>query len=315
MTAERPGDGRTEPPATTGAAAGPDPVPDPVPGAPADVDLIDAHVHVWDPRRLRYDWLAGTALDRPRLPGDIDDADGAVKRWVFVEADVTPGQALDEARWAAALDWPGLAAMVVAVDLEAPDAAARIERTAGLPLVRGIRHLLQDLPPERLAAPALRTGLAEVARAGLVFDACVRRTQLDDLDRLLAYSDGGTTVLDHLGKPPVDEGLRSDAGQVWLEALRRLARHERLTVKLSGLPAEASDPRTLRGHGPDLLRAALDLFGPERCLLGGDWPVSTGTGGMTTTGAWFGLVRDVVGEQDWPQVAAGTARRVYGIDA
>lgn len=281
--------------------------------ATAGVDLIDAHTHVWDPRRLRYDWLAGTALDRPRLPADIDDADGAVKRWVFVEADVVPGQALDEARWVAALDWPGLAATVVATDLEAPDAAARIERAAGLPLVRGIRHLLQGLPAERLAAPGLRTALAEVSRAGLVFDACVRWTQLDDLDRLLSDSDGGTTVLDHLGKPPVDAGLASDAGQSWLASLRRLARHERLTVKLSGLPAEASDPDALRRHGPDLLRAALDLFGPDRCLLGGDWPVSVGTDGVTTARAWFDLVRDAVGEQDWPQVAAGTARRVYRI--
>lgn len=276
-------------------------------------DVIDAHVHVWDPRRLRYDWLAGTALDRPRLPGDIDDADGAVTRWVFVEADVAPEAAPDEARWVAGLDWPGLAAMVVAADLEAPDAGERIERAAALPLVRGVRQLLQDLPGERLVAPALRAGLAEVVRAGLVFDACVRWTQLDDLGRLLAGSGDGTTVLDHLGKPPVDEGLRSDAGRAWLASLRRLARHERLTVKLSGLPAEARDAETLRRHGPDLLRAALDLFGPERCLLGGDWPVSTGADGGTTTAEWFGLVRDVVGRADWPQVAAGTARRVYGI--
>lgn len=302
MTGARSEDGR---PARPPAAANDD-------GAADRADLIDAHVHVWDPHRLRYDWLAGTALDRPRLPGDIDDAGGAVTHWVFVEADVTPDSALDEARWVAALDWPGLAAMVVAADLEAPDAGERIDRAAGLPLVRGIRHLLQDLPSERLAAPALRRGLAEVARAGLVFDACVRWTQLDDLDRLLASCDG-ITVLDHLGKPPVDEGLRSDAGQAWLTSLRRLARHEQLTVKLSGLPAEASGAGTLRRHGPDLLRAALDLFGPERCLLGGDWPVSTGTDGRTTTAAWFGLVRDVVGPHDWPQVAAGTARGVYGI--
>ncbi|MER7974463.1 hypothetical protein ABTX35_36560, partial [Streptomyces sp. NPDC096080] len=116
-------------------------------GAAAAVDLIDAHVHVWDPRRLRYDWLAGTALDRPRLPGDIDDAGGAVRRWVFVEADVTPDQSLDEARWVAGLDWPGLAAAVVAVDLEAPDAAGRIARAAALPQVRGVRPHRQDQPP------------------------------------------------------------------------------------------------------------------------------------------------------------------------
>ncbi|MFD7818623.1 amidohydrolase family protein [Streptomyces sp. NPDC059785] len=279
----------------------------------ARTELIDAHVHVWDPRRVRYDWLAGTVLDRPRLPGDIDDADGAVDRWVFVEADAAPADALAEARWVAGLDWPGLAAMVVAADLESPDVAEHMARTAELPLVRGIRHLLQGLTPERFAAPALTAGLGEVARAGLVFDACVRRTQLDALDRLLTDAFDGTVVLDHLGKPSVDAGLDSDAGRAWLASLRRLARHERLVVKLSGLPAETSDADTLRRNGPGLLRAALDTFGAERCMLAGDWPVSTGTDGRTTTRAWFDLVRDVVGEADWPRVAAGTARTVYGI--
>ncbi|GHE56177.1 amidohydrolase family protein [Streptomyces griseoaurantiacus] len=146
-------------------------------------EVIDAHVHVRDPRRLRYGWLAGSALDRPRLPGDIDDAGGEVARWVFAEADAAPESAFEEARRAEEPAWPGPAATVVAADLEAPDAGERIERVAGLPLVRGIRHLLQDLPGERLAAPALRRGLAPLSRAGLVLDACVRRPRLDGLDR------------------------------------------------------------------------------------------------------------------------------------
>ncbi|MGC8922927.1 amidohydrolase family protein [Streptomyces griseoaurantiacus] len=276
-------------------------------------EVIEAHVHVRDPRRLRYDWLAGSALDRPRLPGDIDDAGGAVTRWVFVEADAAPESAFEEARRAEEPAWPGPAATVVAADLEAPDAGERIERVAGLPLVRGIRHLLQDLPGERLAAPALRRGLAAVARAGPVLDACVRRTRLDGLDRPLGDVHEGVTVLDRLGKPPVDEGLGSDAGRARPTGLRRLARHERLVVKLSGLPAEARDAATLRGHGPDLPRAALDLSGQERCLPGSDRPVSTGTGGTTTTAAWIALVPEVVGPTARPRGAAGTAREVHRI--
>ena len=26
--------------------------------------VVDAHVHLWDPGRLRYTWLDGTELDR-----------------------------------------------------------------------------------------------------------------------------------------------------------------------------------------------------------------------------------------------------------
>ncbi|MGM0363862.1 amidohydrolase family protein, partial [Streptomyces griseoaurantiacus] len=168
-------------------------------------------------------------------------------------------------------------------------------------------------PGERLAAPALRRGLAAVARAGLVLDACVRRTRLDSLDRPLGDVHESVTVLDRLDKPPVDEGLGSDAGRARPAGLRRLARHERLVVKLAGLPAEARDAATLRGHGPDLPRAALDLSGPERCLPGSDRPVSTGAGGRTTTAAWTALVPEVVGPTDRPRGAAGTAREVHRI--
>jgi predicted TIM-barrel fold metal-dependent hydrolase len=37
-------------------------------------ELIDAHVHVWDPMRLEYPWLAGTGLPSPALPPDVDRA-------------------------------------------------------------------------------------------------------------------------------------------------------------------------------------------------------------------------------------------------
>jgi L-fuconolactonase len=60
-----------------------------------------------------------------------------------------------------------------------------------------------------------------------------------------------------------------------------------------------------------LLREALDLFGPERCLYGGDWPVMTLA---TSYGDWLELVREALAAYP-PAVADAvlrtTARRVY----
>nr|MBA3939042.1 hypothetical protein [Planctomycetota bacterium] len=68
--------------------------------------LIDAHLHLWDPGRLRYTWLDGApALNRPFLPADFAAASAglAVGKAVFVQCDCDPAQALDEARWITAL--------------------------------------------------------------------------------------------------------------------------------------------------------------------------------------------------------------------
>jgi L-fuconolactonase len=76
-------------------------------------------------------------------------------------------------------------------------------------------------------------------------------------------------VLDHLGKPPV----RSGDTEEWSKSFAQLARLPNVSCKLSGLVTEADwaawDPEGLVVFH----RRALDVFGPERCLFGSDWPV------------------------------------------
>jgi hypothetical protein len=43
-----------------------------VPAAP-EFPIVDAHVHIYDPRRISYPWMAPfPTLDRPHLPEDYD---------------------------------------------------------------------------------------------------------------------------------------------------------------------------------------------------------------------------------------------------
>src|SRR6185437_1192262 len=82
------------------------------------VSIVDAHVHVWDPRALTYPWLedAGGAA-APHLPDAIDRAHGQSTRMVFVQADCLPEQSVAEVRWVAESAWPELAGVVAAADL------------------------------------------------------------------------------------------------------------------------------------------------------------------------------------------------------
>lgn len=63
--------------------------------------MIDAHLHLWDPARLDYDWLRHV----PAIAGrhgleEWAATESGVRQAVFVQADCAPAQAL------AAVDWP-----------------------------------------------------------------------------------------------------------------------------------------------------------------------------------------------------------------
>ncbi|WP_168209151.1 amidohydrolase family protein [Agromyces intestinalis] len=274
------------------------------------IGLVDAHVHVWDPARHDYPWLNGTDLRRPMLPAQIDRADGAATGMVFVQAGAAPHDALAEATWVARSDWPELIAIVADADLRAAaKLGPHLDALAELPRVVGVRDLLQDDSTDSFAERA--DGLRIIAERGLSFDACVRHPQLDALVALLERVPDVTVILDHLGKPPVDAGIDSPAGRRWSDAIMRVATRPGTFVKLSGLTAESSDPTAFDRNADAFVEHALTAFGPQRTMLGSDWPVSAtfGIGGRFID--WVARVRRVVGERDWPEVAQASARRAY----
>ena len=273
--------------------------------------LIDTHVHVWDPRLRTYAWLAGTPLDRPMIPPEVDRADGATTGRIFVQADAAAAGAVAEARWVADCAWPELVGIVAGADLTArPDEIeTQLSSLIQIPRVVGVRHLLQDLPTEQL--PRFAPGLGALASRHLRFDACVRHGQLPALVSLLERVPEVTVVLDHLGTPPVDAGIASPAGLRWAAAITALAERPSTVVKVSGLTAESADREAFDRHADDFIAHAVDAVGADRCVLGRDWPVSARFGVGGRFAIWVDRVRRVVGEGAWPMVAAATARRVY----
>jgi L-fuconolactonase len=276
--------------------------------------LLDTHVHVWDPARLDYPWLAGLPhLRTGFLPDRIAALEDA--RMVFVEADCAPGQAIDEARWVDRLEWPELAGIVAAADLRADELDRHLDDLSGIGRFVGVRHLLQGEDVVRFADPALRRGLELVAARGLTFDGCVRHEQLPALAGLLESVPDARVVLDHLGKPPVDAGLDSATGEAWAASIERLARLPHLHVKLSGLAAEAGSRAAFDAHADAFVAHAVAVFGPERAMLGSDWPVSAELGAAEQPRDWTGRVRDAAGVDDagWAQIASETGSRFYGL--
>lgn len=275
--------------------------------------VLDGHLHLWDPSVLDYEWLEGRLLRSfgPTELGEaLAEAPEAEYGFVFVQAECAAEQTLAEVDWVASLDVP-VRGIVSRAPLEDPDAtAALLDELARRPRVIGVRRLLQSEPDAFAEASGFRASARLVADVGLTFDACVRWTQLPAVTALADAVPGLTIVLDHLGKPEVgsrDASAPAD-GTPWSAALHELARRPNVVCKLSGLPAESAgewDAAQLR----PFLDVALDAFGPERLLFGGDWPVSA------PLGRWVGTVAswldDRVGAGERDAVLAGNAERVY----
>lgn len=271
--------------------------------------ILDAHLHLWDPDRLDYAWLSGD-LARRHGPDDLAVAEAGehVER-VFVQADCRPDQARDEVRWVQSVAREAGVVGIVAfapLDQGADRVAGLLDEYAAHPLVVGVRRLLQSEPAGFSATEAFRSAARATAERGLVFDACVRSDQLDEVAMLADAVPELSVVLDHLGKP--GPGAADDA--VWPAAISALAARPSVSVKLSGLPAEFGRDWRAADVEP-LLDRCLAAFGVDRLLYGSDWPVSGPLPRWRDTVRRWAIER--TGADGAAAIMGDNARRIYGV--
>ena len=252
--------------------------------------IVDAHQHFWDPSRADYPWMTEdvAALRRRYGPDDLEPLlrTNGVLGTVVVEA--RQELAETEELLALAAETPFLLGVVGWLDLTG-DVPTQLAELDG-PLV-GVRHVVQDEPdPEWLLRDDVQRGIAAVGEAGLVYDLLVQVPQLPAAVETVRRHPGVRFVLDHAAQRPLD-----DRG--WREGVAALAALPNVACKISGFFTQ-HDPA-----GTALL--VLDWFGPERCMFGSDWPVST-------LACAYGDTLSVAGGD--PDVLARTAVRVYRLE-
>ena len=240
-----------------------------------DFPIIDTHVHFYDPSRLRYGWLHGK-LDAPYLLAELDAARGAVEIGgiVWVEAGADPGQHLEEARFVAdlAAGDARVQGMVAAAPLDNGAAIqADLEQLAALPLVKGVRWLLQNEPdPAFCLRPGFVEGIRLLPRHGLSFDLCIFHHQVANVIELVRRCPDVRFMLDHIGKP----GIRAGLHEPWRAEIAQLAALPNVWCKLSGVVTEADHASWTREQLKPYIRHVVDCFGFDRIAFGSDWPVS-----------------------------------------
>ena len=262
--------------------------------------VIDAHHH-----------FGGSAPSEAHGPDDLWPELQAERITGTVLAVAEPSLERSHELLALAATVPWVRGVVGWVDLTRPDAAADIEALRAGPggeSLVGLRHSIRDeSDPRWLGRADVRRGLAAVAEAGLVFDLGVRTRELPAATATCASMPDTRFVLEHLACPPIASGDLSSWGRALLEA----AELPNVSATLSGLVAEA-DPLTWSiydlSHPVEL---AVDAFGPERLMLGSDWPhcLASGTYADVIDSIRYLLAELPTHQQD--EIRGTTAVRVY----
>ena len=273
---------------------------------------IDAHQHFWKYDPTQYEWIDDSmaVLRRDFGPEDLalalkeNDFDGSIA--------VQARQSIQETRWL--LDLADHSRQVLAVvgwvDLRAPNVKSQLRELTGNHKLLGIRHIVQSEPDDQfLLRRDFLDGIAILEEFGLAYDILIYTKHLPVAIEFVKKFPRQLFVLDHLAKPPIRRGPMDS----WAEGIRRLADFPNVYCKLSGLVTEADWGRWTAEQIRPYLDVVFDCFGPDRLMIGSDWPVCLVAASYSRV---IGLVRNYISElapQSLPAVLGDNAARFYRV--
>jgi L-fuconolactonase len=233
---------------------------------------IDAHQHFWRYNPRDYEWIDDSMsnLRRDFLPSDLkpelDRAD--FDTCVAVQAQHT----LEETNWLLRLaaESSFIAGVVGWVDLGASNVREQLATLARNPKLLGVRHVLQAEPDDRfMMHPDFLRGIAALEEFDLTYDILIFPRHLPVAVELVQRFPRQRFVLDHLAKPLI----KTHTLEPWATDIGNLAKFSNVFCKLSGMVTEANWKAWKPEHFRPYLEVALESFGPERLMIGSDWPV------------------------------------------
>jgi predicted TIM-barrel fold metal-dependent hydrolase len=284
---------------------------------PAQIPIIDTHQHLWDLSRFRLPWhKPGSPLARSFLMSDyLKATEGLnVVKAIYMEVDLAPEQQQSEAEYVIALCNEGKTPTVAGVISGRPDSegfAKFINQFKDSPYIKGVRQILHD--PHLPAGLCLRDQFVKSVRLlgelGMSFDLCLRQGELLDGVKLIDACPGTRFILDHCGNPNVQAKDRSQ----WERDIAELAERKSVVVKISGILASAKVGHWNVGDLAPFVNHTMNVFGPDRAMFGGDWPVCTLA---ATYKQWLEAVQEIVrdrSEADQRKLFHDNAVKFYGL--
>lgn len=284
--------------------------------------IIDTHQHLWDLKKFKLPWLARNEhLNRNFLMDDYlkdagelarGDKPAKVVKTVYMEVDVAPEQQQAEAEYVIAICKEGKTPMVAAIVSGRPASegfAKYAKQFKDSPYVKGVRQVLhgEGTPAGYCLEKAFVAGIQLLGELGLSFDLCMRPGELLDAAKLIDACPGTRFVLDHCGNANVQEKDRTK----WQKDIAEVAKRKNVAGKVSGIVVTATPGKWTPDDLAPIVNHTLEVFGPDRVVFGGDWPVCTKA---ATLAQWVTALRAIVKDrkaEEQKKLFHDNAIRVY----
>lgn len=273
---------------------------------------IDSHQHFIDYRAEDYPWIGEqqSILKKAFLPPDLKPLlhsiafDGAIA--------VQARQSLKETEWLLALadEHEFIQGVVGWVELCSPNVGQQLETFSKHPKLRGVRHVIHDEPDDdfMLREDFLR-GLTLLGEYGLTYDLLIFEKHLPNAIRLVERLPEQPFVVDHLAKPRIREGSITE----WSRNIKALAAKPNVFCKLSGMVTEADLKEWNSEQFTPYLDVVFEAFGPDRLMIGSDWPVCLLSRDYQSVMNIVIQYLDQLSSENREKVLGGNCARFYGI--
>ncbi|MCX2739520.1 amidohydrolase family protein [Pontibacter anaerobius] len=267
---------------------------------------IDAHQHFWQYDALRESWITEemAAIRRDFMPRDLEPLlqrhrlDGCVLVQ-SAEPEEENDFLLD---LASAHDF--IKGVVGWVDFKAADVEERLSHLSQFSKLKGFRYILQGaLDRALMLHPSFKRGIGKLRNFGFTYDILIYPDQLRYIPEFVAAFPDQPFVIDHLAKP----NIRDKQLEGWSRELKKIAQHQNVLCKVSGMVTEADWQNWRREDFVPYLDTVTDAFGTERLMYGSDWPVCL-------VAASYGEVLGVV-EEYYSAFSQQEQAAVFGVNA
>jgi len=271
---------------------------------------IDAHQHFWLYHPVEYDWIddSMSALRRDFLPADLKPE--IESSGFHGSIAVQTRQTLEETHWLLELAdrSQSILGVVGWADLRSTDIRSQLKNLTRNPKLVGIRHIVQSEPDDRfLLQPEFLRGIAALEEFNLAYDILIYTRHLAVAAEFVKKFPRQRFVLDHLAKPPIKSGGIS----AWADGIRLLSEFPNVLCKLSGLVTEADWKHWKPEQIVPYLDIAFESFGPDRLMIGSDWPVCLVAASYAQTVEVVKTYLQEKGPEDREAVLGGNAQRFW----